>query len=70
MNQGGRKWGKSQGSSAKEVEVRCEERRPCCKLGAEDGSAIRMDSEGLHQRKWTVEGMKYTTELHAGMVKH
>ena len=48
MNQGGRKWGKSEGSSVKEVEVRCEERKPCRVLGDGDGSTIRMDSEGLH----------------------
>ena len=53
---GNESWGNLKESSVKEVEVRREERRPCRKLGDGDGSAIRMDSEGLHQRKGTVGG--------------
>ena len=36
--------------------MRCEERKPCRVLGDGDGSTIRMDSEGLNQRKGTVGG--------------
>ena len=37
--------------------MRCEERRQCRgELGDGGGSTIRMDSEGLHQRKGTVGG--------------
>ena len=43
-------------SSVKAVEVRCEERKSCRKLGDVDGGTIQMDSEGLHQRKRTVGG--------------
>ena len=51
--------------------MRCEERRQCRgKLGDGGGSTIRMDSEGLHQRKGTVGGREHTTELHKGVVKH
>ena len=57
-------------SSEKEVEVRCEERRRCRKLGDGDGGTIQMDSGGLHQRKGTVGGREHTTELHKGVVKH